>query len=246
MVEHFDAPYNSAYIEEIIMRSIIPDINYSKLSFRPLHSGDYDAYVAVRQRIKELGDARYHSASYRRDKKLMEEGRLAEWLNPDNDHCVMGTFYNGQLIGIMTVVPHMPTDKPQKNAENRMAEWDSVWIEPSFRKHGVAKMAYAKLKDWTINHGYVSVESFVRADNHRMLKICNDRGSVRTHVAQNEVWADGSVGDAIFFVTHLNSTPKAVSNLQKKILVGLDRAFRPNRGSPALSLAGRSEQLKVG
>jgi len=174
----------------------IPAIDFQHFVIRPLTADDTEAYRALRRRILEVGDGRYHSASYRRDKTFETEEKMRAWCTETHEHCVMGTFYDGELVGIMTAVAEGPK-------ENLLASWDSVWLDARFRKLGIAKHAYQKLEEWTKKNGYRYVETFVRADNHRVLGIRKKRGSLHIYTKRKEVWADGSVEDAHFFITHL-------------------------------------------
>lgn len=187
-----------------------------RLVVRPLTADDSAAYRALRKKIAEVGDGRYFSGSYRRDKQFKTETQWREWCTKTADHCVVGTFIDGELVGLMTALAQEPKG-------NHVAEWDSVWLDPRFRRHGIAKLAYEQREEWTRTNGYKYAEVFIRDDNERSLEIRAKRGAVYTRTKRNEVWADGSIADAHFFMCPLS--PADEIELHDRVMKNMEEAL---------------------
>ena len=202
---------------------------------RPLTADDSEAYQALRKRILDIGDGRYFSASYRRDKTFVTEAQWRGWCTETHEHCVMGTFFDGELVGIMTAIAQEPV-------EHLTAEWDSVWLDLKYRQCGIARLSYKKLEKWTRDNGYKYVETFVRADNHRVLGIRKKLGSIHTHTKRNEIWADGSVGDAYFFKIVLDQANSETPYDQATNQLGAMLDFlKPDQPENVKEVVGRSK-----
>ena len=60
------------------------------------------------------------------------------------------------------------------------------------------------------DHGYRRVVSFIRADNIRALYIRQKRGARYVSTKRNEIWADGSIGDAHTFIFDVHNPVRIV------------------------------------
>ena len=171
---------------------------------RPLNVGDTAAYRVLRQKILAIGDGRYFSDSYTREAALNEQQWL-NWCTETPEHCILGMFDNGHLIGTMMAT--------QLGApEELTVEWEAIWLDPLYRKQGIAKNAYEQVEQWTLDQGYDRVVLYIRADNARSQEIHRKQGAIYTHTKHNEVWADGSVADTHCFVLRLPSIPSIGAN----------------------------------
>ena len=186
---------------------------FASLTVRPLTAADSLAYRALRKRILDIGDGKYFSSSYTREAQFTTESQWFEWCTPTQEHCTIGAFVDGQLIGIMGIVMiGVP--------ELRTAEWEATWLDPQYRRCGIAKHLYEKVCQWTKDHGYERAVSLIRADNMRSLEIRKKNGGIYIHTQHNTKWADGSIADILFFVTDLHSTAhqtRAICYLEETI-----------------------------
>jgi RimJ/RimL family protein N-acetyltransferase len=169
------------------------------IHIRALTADDNRIYRALRQRILDLGDGRYFSDSYIREKQLNNEHAWREWCTERPDHCIFGTFANGALIGIMMVTRY-------GEPEDRTVEWEAIWLHPNYRRLGIAKRAYEKIQQWTEEQGYRRVVTFIRTDNERARHIRQKQGARLVSTKHDEVWADGSIGDVHVFILDLYPT----------------------------------------
>ena len=167
------------------------------LTIRLLNSGDSQAYRELRQRVLQIGDGRYFSDSYMREKQLKTAHAWREWCSEKPDHCIFGTFICGELIGVMMITHY-------HGFGDRTVEWEAIWLDPLYRKRGYAKLAYGYLQRWTRDHGYDRVVLFIRADNLRSLYIHQKLGARYVHTKRDEVWADGSIADVHSFLLDLH------------------------------------------
>lgn len=169
---------------------------------RPLKPSDVPEYRALRQKILAMGDGRYFSDSYTREAALTEAGWL-EWCTEKQEHCILGTFANDELIGIMMITMLGLTKSP-------IVEWEATWLDPDYRKSGIGKMAYEQVALWTKRNGYQFAVVFIRADNARSREIREKQGFEYMHTKRNEVWADGSVADVHSYMLDLYAAEREV------------------------------------
>ncbi len=165
-------------------------------AIRLLTAADVQAYRALRQRVLQLGDGRYFSDSYMREKQLTNDRLWRDWCSEKPDHCIFGTFIDGELIGVMMITHY-------DGFGDRTVEWEAIWLDPRYRQRGFAKLAYDQLQHWTNDHGFKRVVLFIRADNLRSLYIHQKLGACYISTKRNEVWADGSIADAHSFILDL-------------------------------------------
>ena len=98
---------------------------------------------------------------------------------------------------------------------DRTVEWEAVWLDPRYRRLGIARRAYEKAQEWTEAHGYNRVVSFIRADNLRMRHIREGQGARLVATKHDEVWADGSVADVHTFLRDLHPAKLDAKRLRK-------------------------------
>jgi RimJ/RimL family protein N-acetyltransferase len=170
-------------------------------TIRPLTTDDAAAYRALRKKILAIGDGRYFSDSYEREERL-SESQWRDWCTETPEHCIFGVFHRHHLIGVMMVTR-------QGAAEDRTVEWEAIWLDPRYRRQGIARRAYEQVERWTLDHGYDRVALYIRADNQRSLDIHRRQGACYIYTKPGEMWADGSIGDTHAFVLDLQaSTPE--------------------------------------
>jgi RimJ/RimL family protein N-acetyltransferase len=167
------------------------------LVIRPLVASDSPAYRALRTKILNTSDARYFSDSYERERQLTESEWL-QWCSETPEHCILGTFDECKLIGIVMITRQGDSDSP-------IVEWEAVWLDPSYRGKGIGKAAYEKAKKWSQSQGYKYIVEFIRADNATSLHICMNIGFKYAYTIRNELWADGSVADTHAYLLDLRS-----------------------------------------
>jgi L-amino acid N-acyltransferase YncA len=189
-----------------------PDAQAAPIHFeiRPLTGDDSHAYRALRQRILDTGDGRYFSDSYEREAKLTTEQLWRDWCSEKREHCIMGTFANKALVGVMMITQ-------QGNTQSPVVEWEATWLHPDFRMGGVAKMAYQRVHDWTRQQGYTFAAAFIREDNWRSQEIRTRQGFQRVYTIPNERWADGSVASTHAYVLDLRTPPDHAAQRQATI-----------------------------
>jgi GNAT superfamily N-acetyltransferase len=168
-----------------------------QIVIRPLTPDDVPSYRALRQHILDVGDGRSFSDSYIRERQLENESAWRKWCTDMPDHCIFGTFDGDRLIGIMMVTEYEAFD-------GRAVEWEAVWLDPTYRRLGIARQAYQKAQRWTEQHGYRYVLGFIRTDNLRAREIFERLGGRYHSTKHDEIWADGSIGDLHTFVLDLH------------------------------------------
>jgi GNAT superfamily N-acetyltransferase len=161
--------------------------NTSLMSLRPLVAADSQAYRALRKKILGTKDACYFSDSYEREGQLTEAQWL-EWCAETHAHCILGTFADSELVGIIMITRQGGTDSP-------VVEWEAAWLDPLYRATGYGKRAYELAKKWSQEQGYKFVVGFIRATYTPALYICQKLGFVYAYTVENELWADGTVGN---------------------------------------------------
>ena len=209
------------------MLSISPCSDVALPTLRPLTAKDVEAYRALRQKVLAIGDGRYFSDSYTREAQLNER-QWREWCTETPEHCIFGTFDKDRLIGVMMITQHGAI-------QDRTVEWEAIWLDPHYRKQGIAKRAYEQIQKWTIEQGYNRVALYIRADNLRSQQIHRNHGAQYLHIKRAEIWADGSVEDTLCFALDLSSV-----KVKNDDLTICNHAYRLNmdvKNEPALWVA---------
>jgi len=221
-----------------------------QFEIRPLTGDDSNAYRALRQRILDIGDGRYFSDSYEREGKLTNEQLWRDWCTEKREHCIMGTFADKALVGVMMITQ-------QGNGQSPVVEWEATWLHPDFRMGGVAKMAYQRVHDWTVQQGYTVAAVFIREDNFRSQDIRTRQGFQRVYTIPNERWADGSIASTHAYVLDLRNPadlaaqrPKTIDHLAEALAylqTGLHAApsTEPVRSTPRLQPVTQASTLHV-
>lgn len=191
-------------------------LDMKKIIIRPLTASDSVAYRALKKRILDIGDGKYFNTEYTRDHTFTTEEHWRDWCTETHDHCTIGTFYDGNLIGIMGIVRYGSPD-------DSTVEWESTWLEPEYRKHGIAKLAYEKVYQWTKEHGYKYAVMLIRDENTRSRAIREKQGAVYMKTQHNEVWADGSIGSFNVFILDIMRAEK--ENIQANAIKQLSAIF---------------------
>jgi L-amino acid N-acyltransferase YncA len=163
---------------------------------RALTKKDSEAYRRLRERVLKIGEGRYFNTSYIRESKLSEQ-EWQEWCHEKKEHCIIGTFIDEELVGIMMVTMFGPP-------EDLTAEWEATWLDPIYRGCGIAQLAYKKVQAWTRDQGYKYAQVFIREDNSRSREIREKQGFVYVRTIYNETWADGSIGAEHVFIKDLS------------------------------------------
>lgn len=175
-------------------------IDPDRVVIRPLTAADSEAYRRLRQHILEIGEGKFFSSSYTRDQQLTGEDQWRERCTETPVRCTIGIFVEGDLVGIMGILPY-------GDPKNLTTEWESTWIDPKYRKSGIAGQAYEKVRAWSHDHGYRYAILDIRADNTRSREIREKQGAMYLCTKRDVTWADGSTADAHFFM--LNLSPEA-------------------------------------
>jgi RimJ/RimL family protein N-acetyltransferase len=208
------------------------------LTIRPLTASDVNAYRELRQKILVMGDGRYFSDSYKREAQLSESGWL-EWCTETSEHCILGTFDSDRLIGTMMITQHGAI-------EERMVEWEAIWLDSSYRKQGIAKLGYEYMEQWTIDNGYERVALYIRIDNERSQDIHLRQGAQYMSTKPAEIWADRSVADAYAYRLKLptiylqNEQQNRALQYLKTTLASLEPANSTMRASSATKDVARN------
>ena len=96
---------------------------------RCLGPDDAQAYRALRKRILDIGDGRFFSDSYEREGRLLTDQQWRDWCTEGREHCIIGTFVDGQLAGVMAITQQWP-------ALPHVVEWEATWLAPEYRGFG--------------------------------------------------------------------------------------------------------------
>jgi len=167
------------------------------LTIRCLNADDSAEYRMLRQRILKSADARYFSDSYERE-RLLTDQEWQDWCVETSAHCILGTFANSELVGIIMITR-------QGGDESPLVEWEAAWLDPSYRRTGIGKRSYEMARRWSISQGYKFVVGFIRATYTPALNICKDLGFIYAYTVEDELWADGSVADIHAFLLDMRS-----------------------------------------
>jgi RimJ/RimL family protein N-acetyltransferase len=205
-----------------------------QLIVRPLTADDSAAYRQVRQKILAIGDGKYFSSSYTRENGFKTEEQWRDWCAETQEHCTIGTFCDGKLIGIMGIVRYGPL-------ENRAVEWEATWLDPEYRRSGVARLAYEKVRQWTKDHGYKYAVVLIRDQNTRSREIRERQGAVYMHTKRNEIWADGSVGDVHSFILDVWRSGQRI--IQGQAIRKLEAIFASLEHDPPMAIARLPQEI---
>jgi RimJ/RimL family protein N-acetyltransferase len=156
-----------------------------RITLRPLTPADVHDYRALRQHVLDIGEGRFFADSYTREAALTES-QWRDWCTERREHCIIGIFDHAKLIGAMTATQY-------RAPEDRTAEWEAIWIHPTYRRQGIARRAYQRIELWTRANGYERVALHIRADNLRSQHIHTEQGARYQFTKRNEIWADGSI-----------------------------------------------------
>ena len=178
----------------------IDPIRPDQVVFRPLSAADSDAYRRLRQRILDIGEGKFFNSSYDRERQFTSEAQWHERCAETPVRCTIGTFVDGELVGIMGILPY-------GDPKHRTAELEATWIDPRYRRSGVARQAYDRVRQWCVDHGYLYAIVEIRADNARSREIREKQGCMYLFTRRNVAWEDGSTGDTRFYLQ--NFTPGA-------------------------------------
>jgi RimJ/RimL family protein N-acetyltransferase len=168
-----------------------------RVVIRPLTAEDSQAYRRLRQHILELGDGRVFSSSYTREQQLTSEQQWREWCTETPTRCTIGSFVDGALVGITCIlVCGDPT--------NLTVEWYATWMDPEYRRSGIAKQAREAVRAWSHDHGYRYAITDIRADNTLFREVREKEGAMYLFTQRDVTWADGSTADTNFFMLNLS------------------------------------------
>ncbi|HUY68002.1 MAG TPA: GNAT family N-acetyltransferase [Alphaproteobacteria bacterium] len=193
---------------------------------RPLTADDTATYRMLREEILAMGDGRYFSDSYEREARL-SESQWYLWCTETPQHCIFGIFDRDYLIGVMMVTQYgEPAD--------RKVEWEAIWLDPHYRRQGIARTAYRQIQQWTLDRGYDRVILYIRADNKRSQDIHRKQGARYGYTKHGEVWADGSIADAHVFTMDIHALTSGQN--RRQTLRHLEESFSfLNREIPAVA-----------
>ncbi|MGH9889361.1 MAG: GNAT family N-acetyltransferase, partial [bacterium] len=107
----------------------IDPIRPDQVVFRPLSATDSDAYRRLRQRILDIGEGKFFNSSYDRERQFTSEAQWHERCAETPVRCTIGTFVDGELVGIMGILPY-------GDPKHRTAELEATWIDPRYRRSG--------------------------------------------------------------------------------------------------------------
>ena len=192
-------------------------VDPDRVVLRPLTAADSAAYRRLRQHVLDIGEGRFYSSSYTMEQQLTTEEQWREWLTEKPTRCTIGSFIEGDLIGIIGMAAY-------GDPGNLIAEFSVSWIPPKYRKSGLARRGRDKAREWCREHGYKYAVLDIRADNSRMQETRKKEAAVYRYTKRNVTWADGSTGDANFFIEDLTlgtETSRSVSQAVAFVEVAL-------------------------
>jgi len=175
-------------------------VDPDRVVIRPLTAADSGAYRRIRQRVLDIGEGRFFSSSYTREQQFTSEDQWRERCAETPVRCTIGIFVEDELVGIMGILPY-------GDPGHLITEWEATWVDPKYRKSGVVRPAYEKVREWSYDHGYRYAILDIRADNMRSREIREKQGAMYLYTQRDVTWADGSMADAHFFM--LNLSPEA-------------------------------------
>jgi GNAT superfamily N-acetyltransferase len=163
------------------------------------------AYRTLRQRILTTSDAKFFSDSYVRE-GLLSEDQWVNWCTEDQGHCILGSFVNAELVGIIMMTRQGGPDSP-------VVEWEAAWLDPRYRGTGAGKLAYEHALQWSQRQGYEFAVGFIRATYTPALDICRTLSFVYVYTIPNEHWADGTTSDTQAFLLDLRPQAATFASL---------------------------------
>lgn len=169
-----------------------------RVVIRPLTAADSAGYRQLRQRILDIGEGKLFSSSYTREQQFTSEDQWREWCTETPVRCIIGIFVEGALSGIMGITP---CGAPG----SLTAEWDATWVDPQYRRSGIAGPAYEAVRAWSHDHGYRYAVVDIRADNTRSREIRENQGAMYLCTKRAATWADGSTADVHYFLLNISS-----------------------------------------
>jgi RimJ/RimL family protein N-acetyltransferase len=175
-------------------------VDPDRVVIRPLTAADSAAYRGLRQHILTTGDGRFFSSSYTREQQFTSEDQWRERCAETSVSCTIGIFVEGDLVGIMGMLPY-------GDPKDLLTEWESTWIDPKYRRSGIARQAYERVCAWCYDHGYRYAIIDIRADNARSREIREKQGAMYLCTERDTLWADGTTADVNYFL--LNLLPEA-------------------------------------
>jgi GNAT superfamily N-acetyltransferase len=181
---------------------------------RPLRASDCGIYRALRARVLTLGEGKYFT-DHIKESRLTTEKQWHDWCTETHEHCIMGTFIEGELVGVMSITMYGPP-------ESLTVEWESTWLDPRYRKFGLAKPAYEKVYQWTKDQGYKYAAVLIRHDSLRSREIREKHGAVYVCTKRGEKWDDGSAADLNLFVIDLYPAPVAQNKVYDHAIRSLE------------------------
>jgi RimJ/RimL family protein N-acetyltransferase len=175
-----------------------------------LIAADSEAYRRLRQRVLDVGEGKFFNTSYDRERQLASEDQWRERCAETPARCTIGTFVEGALVGIMGILPY-------GDPKHRTAELESTWIDPKYRRSGVARQAYDQVRQWCVEHGYLYAVVEIRADNTRSREIREKQGAMYLFTRRNVAWEDGSTADTRFYLQNFSPGAERSRSLDQAI-----------------------------
>jgi RimJ/RimL family protein N-acetyltransferase len=169
-----------------------------RVEIRPLVGDEASIYFPLRDGILKSGDGHFFSDSYTRERKLLTPEQQRDWCTESREHCIMGAFANGALVGIVMITQYGAP-------ENSTVEWEAAWVDLRYRGSGLTKALYERVEQWTVDQGYNFVEVHIRSDNKRWLGVRQKLGFDQVGIRRVEEWADGTPGDSLIFRLDLHA-----------------------------------------
>ena len=174
------------------------NISYQKalaaleIEFRALSEADAPAYKEMR--LKALNT---EGGIYTANKEEETARTMTEWKDvcKETTHrTIFAAFAGNQLIAATSVA--------EENSST--AKWTSTYIEPQFRRAGIAENLFRMCEHWSAIRGHDEVIFTIRADNARSRQIQESNGAVFTHEAPAR-FADGSVAPLRYYKKSLHA-----------------------------------------
>ncbi|MEO7734960.1 MAG: GNAT family N-acetyltransferase [Kofleriaceae bacterium] len=181
-----------------------------RVVIRPLTASDSRAYRRIRQHILDIGDGKFFSSSYTREQQFTSEDQWHARCAETAVQCVIGIFVDGELVGIMGMLPY-------GDPADHVTEWESTWIDQKYRRSGIARQAYERVCGWCHEHGYQYAIIDIRAGNARSREIRERQGAMYLCTQRDVVWADGSTADVDFFLLSLAPGTQRVRSPEQAI-----------------------------
>lgn len=190
-----------------------------RVVIRPLAASDSQAYRRLRQHVLEIGEGKYFSSSYTSEQQFTSEDQWRARCAETAVQCTIGIFVDGGLVGVMRIAQC-------GDPGDLLTEWGSTWIEPRYRRSGMARQAYERVSAWSHERGYRYAVVDIRADNTRSREIRERQGAMYLCTQREAVWADGSRADVHYFLLSISpGTQRARSPEQAIAFLAAGQAF---------------------